>query len=138
MLELPEADDDVGHLDADGLLWIEGRLAHVLVTTSGVVTPVGLEHRAQTVEGVREAAVVGVGPRGTQQVVVVIETEERSPLVADPALSTAVRDELAPIGVAAVLVAQRLPTDVRHNSKVDRTRVAVWAEKVLAGHRASL
>ena len=129
---------DVGHLDADGLLWIEGRLAHVLVTASGVVTPVGPEHRAQTVEGVRGAAVVGVGPRGTQQVVVVVETEEPSPLVADPAMSTAVRDALAPIGVAAVLVAPRLPTDVRHNSKVDRTRVAAWAEKVLAGHRASL
>ena len=31
-----------------------------------------------------------------------------------------------------------LPTDVRHNSKVDRTRVAAWAEKVLAGERAGL
>ena len=26
---------DVGHLDADGRLWIEGRLAHVLVTADG-------------------------------------------------------------------------------------------------------
>ena len=103
-----------------------------------MVTPVGLEHRAQAVDGVRAAAVVGVGPRGTQQVVVVVETEQPSPLVADPALATAVRDALAPTSVAAVLVATRLPTDVRHNSKVDRTRVAAWAEKVLAGHRASL
>lgn len=129
---------DVGHLDADGRLWIEGRLAHVVVTASGVVTPVGLEHRAQTVEGVRAAAVVGVGPRGTEQVVVVVETGSPSALVADPVLAASVREALEPTDVAAVLVAPRLPTDVRHNSKVDRTRVAGWAAKVLAGERASL
>ncbi|MFD2768701.1 hypothetical protein ACFS33_00025 [Cellulomonas phragmiteti] len=66
---------DVGHLDADGRLWIEGRLAHVLVTADGPVTPVGPEQRAQTVPGVRRAGVVGVGPRGTQQLVVVVETD---------------------------------------------------------------
>ena len=30
---------DVGHLDGDGRLWIEGRLAHVLVTADGVRHP---------------------------------------------------------------------------------------------------
>lgn len=130
---------DVGHLDADGLLWIEGRLAHILVTDSGVVTPVALEHRAQTVDRVRAAAVVGVGPRGTQQVVVVVESESRARLVADPVLAADVRSALSPTTrVAAVLVVPQLPTDVRHNSKVDRSRVAAWAEKVLAGERASL
>jgi acyl-CoA synthetase (AMP-forming)/AMP-acid ligase II len=129
---------DVGHLDAEGLLWIEGRLAHVLVTDSGVVTPVGLEHRAQAVAGVRAAAVVGVGPRGTQQVVVVVECESQARLVAEPVLAAEVRAALAPTRVAAVLVVPALPTDVRHNSKVDRTRVAAWAERVLAGERAGL
>ncbi|WP_426595374.1 alpha/beta fold hydrolase [Cellulomonas sp. McL0617] len=129
---------DVGHLDADGLLWIEGRLAHVLVTDAGVVTPVGLEHRAATVDGVVSAAVVGVGPRGTEQVVVVVETAGASPLVAEPPLAAAVRAAVAPTVVAAVLVAPKLPTDVRHNSKIDRTRVARWASRVLAGERARL
>nr|WP_028049813.1 alpha/beta fold hydrolase [Cellulomonas sp. URHD0024] len=129
---------DVGHLDADGRLWIEGRLAHVLVTDAGVVTPVGLELRARAVHGVRAAAVVGVGPRGTQQVVVVVESESQAPLVADAVLAANVREALEPVSVAAVLVATRLPTDVRHNSKVDRIRVAAWAEKVLAGERARL
>ena len=65
-------------------------------------------------------------------------TAAASGLVADPALAADVRAALAPTSVAAVLVAPALPTDVRHNSKVDRTRVAVWADKVLAGQRASL
>jgi acyl-coenzyme A synthetase/AMP-(fatty) acid ligase/pimeloyl-ACP methyl ester carboxylesterase len=131
---------DVGHLDADGRLWIEGRLTHVLVTPSGVRTPVGLEQRAQAVAGIVAAAVVGVGPRGAQQVVVVVQPEvfAHGPVVAEPALAAEVRAALAGTDVAAVLVAERLPTDVRHNSKVDRSRVAAWAERVLAGERARL
>lgn len=127
---------DVGRLDEDGRLWVEGRLAHVVVTADGVVTPVGPEQRAGSVPGVVRAAVVGVGPRGTQQLVVVAETEPRvrRPEQVAPALAAAVR---AAVGrpVAAVLAVAELPTDVRHNSKIDRARLAAWAERVLAGGR---
>jgi len=34
-----------------------------------------------------------------------------------------------------VLVVPSVPVDKRHNSKIDRTRIAAWAEKVLAGGR---
>ncbi|KQT00889.1 alpha/beta fold hydrolase [Cellulomonas sp. Leaf395] len=131
---------DVGHLDDDGRLWIEGRLAHVLVTADGVRTPVGLEQRAQTVDEVVSAAVVGVGPRGAQQIVVVVQPEVYShgPVVAEPDLAAAVRAATAGTDVAAVLVVEHLPTDVRHSSKIDRSRVAAWAERVLAGERARL
>ena len=40
------------------------------------------------------------------------------------------------VEVAAVLVTDALPVDIRHASKIDRTRVAAWAEQVLAGRRA--
>lgn len=127
---------DVGRLDAEGRLWVEGRLAHVAVTADGVVTPVGPEQRAESVAGVVRAAVVGVGPRGTQQLVVVAETEPRvrRPGAVTPDLAAAVR---AAVGrpVAAVLAVAELPTDVRHNSKIDRARLASWAEGVLAGGR---
>ena len=39
------------------------------------------------------------------------------------------------LDVAAVLVVPRHPTDIRHNSKVDRTRLAAWAEDALSGGR---
>ena len=44
-----------------------------------------------------------------------------------PPLAAAVRAALAGTDVAAVLVVEQLPTDVRHNSKIDRARVAAWA-----------
>lgn len=125
---------DVGHL-VDGRLWIEGRLAHVIVTADGVVTPVGPEQRVERVLGVRRAALVGVGPRGTQHLVVVVERNSR-PALAPPDLAAAVR-AAARLPLVAVLVVPDLPTDVRHNSKIDRSRLAEWAQGVLSTGRLS-
>ncbi|MBV9921924.1 MAG: AMP-binding protein, partial [Pseudonocardia sp.] len=129
---------DVGHLDDKGMLWIEGRLGHVIVTAHGPVTPVGIEQRVQAVAGVEAAAAVGVGPRGTQQVVVVVVSRLRSragaPRLAPEPLTAAVR-AAADVAVAAVLQTDALPVDIRHASKIDRSRVADWSERVLAGLR---
>lgn len=127
---------DVGHLDAEGRLWIEGRLQHVVTTPAGVVTPVGPEQRIEGVDGVGRAGIAGIGPAGTQQVVAVVETVPpvRRPGPASADLSAAVR-AAAGVPVAAVLVVPVLPTDVRHNSKVDRARLARWATGVLGGGR---
>jgi olefin beta-lactone synthetase len=142
---------DVGHLDDEGRLWVEGRLMHVLTTARGPVTPVGVEQLVETLPAVARAALVGVGPAGTQVPVVVVEpvsaaasrrgrrpgTRRRGALAA-PSLAASVRAAAAPLvpDVAAVLVVPRLPVDVRHNSKVDRARLAEWASHVLAGVRA--
>ncbi|PFG44807.1 acyl-CoA synthetase (AMP-forming)/AMP-acid ligase II [Isoptericola jiangsuensis] len=125
---------DVGHLDADGRLWIEGRLAHVLVTADGPLAPVGPEQGVERAEGVRRAAVVGVGPAGVQQAVAVVETvpPARRPGLAPDDVAADVRAS-SPVPLAAVLVLPQMPTDVRHNSKIDRARLAAWASGVLAG-----
>ena len=41
---------DVGHLDEQGRLWMEGRLGHVIAHASGPVTPVGIEQRVQRLD----------------------------------------------------------------------------------------
>ena len=135
---------DVGHLDAEGRLWVEGRLAHVVTTAAGPVTPVGVEQRIEDLPEVASAAVVGVGPVGTQVVVVVVTpagVRGRSRLgavaadrlrVAPAELTDAVR-AVARVDVAAVLVIGRLPVDIRHASKIDRALVARRATATLAG-----
>jgi acyl-coenzyme A synthetase/AMP-(fatty) acid ligase len=130
---------DVGHLDAAGRLWVEGRLAHVLTTADGVLTPVAAEHLAETLDAVSRAAVVGVGPAGAQVPVAVVETvpAARRPAPAGADLAAAVRAAIGPSGTvpAAVLTVPRIPTDIRHNAKVDRSALAAWATTVLAGGR---
>ncbi|MDQ0768761.1 acyl-CoA synthetase (AMP-forming)/AMP-acid ligase II/pimeloyl-ACP methyl ester carboxylesterase [Pseudarthrobacter defluvii] len=130
---------DVGHFDAQGRLWVEGRLAHVITAAGDVVTPVGAEQSIEGVDGVRMAAVVGVGPAGTQAVAAVVETNppSRSAGLAGVELAGKVRAAArsAGVSVAAVLVVPAQPTDIRHNAKIDRTRLSRWASSVLAGGR---
>jgi olefin beta-lactone synthetase len=127
---------DVGHFDAEGRLWIEGRMIHIIATAHGPVTPVGIEQAVESLPGVDQAAAVGVGPSGTQQVVVVVapRARPRRPDLAPGPLAEQVR-ALAGVDVAAVLIVPALPVDKRHNSKIDRTRVGKWASAVLAGGR---
>jgi len=131
---------DVGHFDAEGRLWVEGRLGHVITAAVGLVTPVGLEQALETLDGVRLAAVVGVGPAGTQVVVAVVETATagRKPLLADVPLAAAARSVARARGLdlAAVIAVPALPVDVRHNAKTDRARVAEWSARFLSGGRA--
>jgi acyl-CoA synthetase (AMP-forming)/AMP-acid ligase II/pimeloyl-ACP methyl ester carboxylesterase len=127
---------DVGHLDGEGRLWIEGRLGHVVTTAAGVVTPVGPEQRVQSLPAVAAAAVVGVGPVGIQQVVVVVVPEGPAPSPRSPVAGLGLTDAVravAGVEVAAVLLAAALPVDIRHASKVDRRRLAEWATAVLEG-----
>jgi acyl-coenzyme A synthetase/AMP-(fatty) acid ligase len=125
---------DVGHLDDAGRLWVEGRLAHVVTTAAGPVTPVGVEQRAVALPEVRAAACVGVGPAGAQVVVVVVVPDSapaRGDLLAGPALAAQVR-HVAGVPVAAVLIRRDLPVDVRHNSKIDRAELSRWATERLS------
>ncbi len=130
---------DVGHFDAAGRLWVEGRLAHVVTAPGAVVTPVGAEQSIERLDAVRLAAIAGVGPTGTQAVVAVVETVPPVPKAgpAAPQLAGRVRRAAfeAGVHVSAVLVVPAQPTDVRHNAKIDRTRLARWASRVLAGGR---
>jgi acyl-coenzyme A synthetase/AMP-(fatty) acid ligase len=130
---------DVGHFDAAGRLWVEGRLAHIITAPGAVVTPVGAEQAIERLAGVRLAAVVGVGPSGTQAVAAVVETVPpvRRAGPARPQLAARVRQAAgtAGVGISAVLVVPAQPTDIRHNAKIDRTRLARWAAAVLAGGR---
>lgn len=131
---------DVGHFDEAGRLWVEGRLGHVVTAPDGVVTPVGAEQAIERLDGVGPAAVVGVGPSGTQAVVAVVETvpPARRAGPAAPELAARVRKAARKAGanVSAVLVVSAQPTDIRHNAKIDRSRLSLWASAVLAGGRA--
>jgi olefin beta-lactone synthetase len=130
---------DVGHFDAAGRLWVEGRLAHVVTVPNAVVTPVGAEQAIERLDCVRLAAITGVGPAGTQAVVAVVETEPsaRKAGPAAPQLAGRVRRAALEAGVhvSAVLTVPEQPTDIRHNAKIDRTRLSRWAARVLAGGR---
>ena len=119
---------DVGYVH-DGLVFHLGRRRHVLDTPSGPLASVAVEEPVRAAVG-RPVAAVGVGPTGTQVVCLVVDGPGHL-AVADGGLRSEVR-AAAEVPVAAVLVG-RLPVDRRHESKIDRTAVAIDAERFLAG-----
>ena len=109
---------------ARGRIWIEGRSIHVIHSDRGPVTSVSVEVAVETIAGIERCAVVGVGPRGCAQVVVVVEAPERKAGLAAVAIARRVRDVVdSTLGtrIAAVLSVPLLPVDIRHNTKIDRT-----------------
>ena len=125
---------DVGHLDSSGRLWVEGRLAHVITSAQGPITPVPVEQKVEELPHIYQAACVGVGPKNNQVVVVVVVLNPNLPRgeFSDNALENAVRS-VAGVPVSAVLTIKKLPTDIRHNAKINREKVASWASSILAG-----
>jgi olefin beta-lactone synthetase len=125
---------DVGHVDADGRLWVEGRAVHIIHAADGPITSVPVERTVERTLGLARVAAVGVGPTGRQQLVVVIEDAGGAEGLAGAELTGSVRRAVSE-PVASVLTVAHLPVDIRHNAKIDRTAVAVWASDVLAGRR---
>ena len=124
---------DVGHIDNEGNVWIEGRLVHVIHTPRGPIAPVPLEIAVEALPNVVRVAAVGVGPIDVQQIVIVAETTDSSDGPADSELTHAVRAALAPLTIASVWTTMKLPVDIRHNSKIDRTAVSKQMSQILAG-----
>ena len=124
---------DVGHIDNEGNVWIEGRLVHVIHPSRGPVAPVPLEIAIEALPNIVRVAAVGVGPVDVEQIVIVVETINSSDGPADAELTHAVRAALAPLTIAAVWTTKKLPVDIRHNSKIDRTAVSKKMSQILSG-----
>jgi acyl-CoA synthetase (AMP-forming)/AMP-acid ligase II/pimeloyl-ACP methyl ester carboxylesterase len=118
---------DVGHVQ-DGL-FVEGRIAHVVNVAGTQVTPVPIEQSIEEILPGVTAAAVGVHVNHQQGLVVVL-CDGSTTGVADLATQNAVQG-VAP-QVTAVVYKKTLPVDRRHNSKIDRTALGVWASEQLS------
>ena len=99
----------------------------------GPVAPVPLEIAIEALPNIVRVAAVGVGPVDVEQLVIVVETINSSDGPADAELTHAVRAALAPLTIAAVWTTKKLPVDIRHNSKIDRTAVSKKMSQILSG-----
>jgi len=129
---------DVGYLDAADRFWFCGRKAHRVVTASGTMFTIPCEAVINTHPAVYRSALVGVGTPGSQRPVMIVETwPERRPQTAADRLQllTQLR-QLAgqhPLTqpIQDFLIHPSLPVDIRHNAKIFREKLAVWAARRL-------
>jgi len=124
---------DMGYLDDQQRLWFCGRKAHRVLTAKGVLYTIPCEAIFNEHPRVRRSALVGLGERGKQQPVMVVE-----PLVSINDQDRFL-DELRLLGQAnkltedidLFLVHSEFPVDIRHNAKIFREKLADWACKRL-------
>ena len=126
---------DLGHLDEQGRLWFCGRKAHRVETGGGTLFSVCCEAVFNAHPRVRRTALVGVGERPHQTPVIVVELARgddggrREQLTAELLALGAERPHTA--GIREVLYHPGFPVDVRHNAKIRREDLAVWAAREL-------
>lgn len=123
---------DLGTFDERGRLWYYGRKSHRIPTSEGEIYPVPVESIFNRHPAVRRSALVGVGRGHSLAPVLVVELEPGEPRP-DPLdiLAVGLADPVA-TKVRKVLFHPNLPTDIRHNSKIDRPVLADWAAEQLA------
>jgi len=120
---------DLAIWDTDGRLWFAGRKAHVVHTAAGPMYSVPCEEVFNVHPAVRRSALVGTGAAGASTPVLCVELEPGvvpSPLLTQQLLAVGHADARAS-AVTRVLYHPGLPVDIRHNSKIDRAGLAVWA-----------
>jgi acyl-CoA synthetase (AMP-forming)/AMP-acid ligase II len=126
---------DLGYLDEQGRLWFCGRKAHRVETVNARLFSVCCEAIYNTQPYVHRSALVGVGARPQQTAVMVLEPEEgqEAALRASlPALLGATRGLPLTTDIEHVLIHPTFPVDVRHNAKINREQLAIWAARQLA------
>jgi len=125
---------DVGHFDGQGRLWFCGRKSHRVVTPAGTLFTIPCERVFDTHPKVARTALVGVEMDGETMPVLCVELE-RNARGADRAT---IERELLAIGasrphtasIETFLFHRKFPVDIRHNAKITREKLAVWAGRV--------
>ena len=131
---------DVGYFDDGGRLWFCGRKAHRVETPAGRLLSVCSEAIFNEHPRVFRSALVGVGEKPNQRPVMILEPEPGHLPNPGSADESAFKRELAERGAAQSFTAgieeflfhPALPVDVRHNFKINREQLAVWAAKKLS------
>ena len=129
---------DVGYLDDQDRFWFCGRKAHRVVTDTETLFTIPCESILNTHPSVFRSALVGVEREGSVRPVLVVEptaehrgmgAEANELLVAE--LKELAQQDPKTRSIAVVLIyPERLPVDIRHNSKIFREQLAVWASEV--------
>jgi acyl-CoA synthetase (AMP-forming)/AMP-acid ligase II len=129
---------DVGYLDDSDRFWFCGRKAHRVITDSGTMYTIPCEAIINGHERIYRSALVGAGRPPRQRPVIVAEPwpEHRTTSAQDEAALIAELRALAKShpnteAIEDVLLHDSLPVDIRHNAKIFREKLAVWAEERL-------
>jgi acyl-coenzyme A synthetase/AMP-(fatty) acid ligase len=135
---------DLGYLDQRGRVWFCGRKSQRVVTPQGTFYTVPCEGVFNAHPAVYRTALVGVSRGGVTEPVLCVEREKHAvPFLKKGTACFSdeqLRQELLALGAAhahtkairTILFHPAFPVDIRHNAKIFREKLAVWAARRLA------
>jgi acyl-CoA synthetase (AMP-forming)/AMP-acid ligase II len=123
---------DVGYFDDRGRLWFCGRKSHRVMTKDRTLFTIPCEGVFNTHPAVFRTALIGVRRGDDIQPILCVEREPDRSISED-----SLRSELLEIGsrfehtkmIRTLLFHPAFPVDIRHNAKIFREKLAVWADK---------
>lgn len=127
---------DLGYLDDEGRLWFCGRKSQRVLTAAGPLFTIPCEAVFNTHPAVYRTALVGVGDPGASRPVLCVELEP----TAGPVDRERIKGELLALAafrphtrsIQTILFHPAFPVDIRHNAKIFREKLAVWAARQLS------
>ncbi|MCK4847568.1 MAG: AMP-binding protein [Candidatus Heimdallarchaeota archaeon] len=128
---------DLGYFDEKGRLWFCGRMAHRVMPKDNLLTPVQCETIYNRHPHVKRSALVGLGKYGNQRPIIIIEPEPDFKPLSQTDKKTLAKD-LFVLGKKSIhtqsikdilIYDEEFPVDVRHNTKIQRHKLVVWARK---------
>ncbi len=125
---------DVGYFDDQDRFWFCGRKGHRVVSTNETLFTEPVEAIINTHPKVYRSALVGRGTAPEQKPVVIIEPwpKDRRDIRKNPSQFLREIRELAQTREATKMIEEfviypsKLPTDIRHNSKIFREKLSKW------------
>lgn len=106
---------DVGHFDESGNLWITGRLSELVTVSGKVFRPYVVEAKINSLSNVKRSALINT----RLYPILVIEQEGEVDL-------KELQEKLSELYLTDIKISfiKNMPVDVRHNSKIDRLKLA--------------
>lgn len=129
---------DSGYFDAEGRFWFCGRVAHRVITADGPLYPIQCEAIFNQHPCIFRSALVGIGLPGKQRPIIILEPQAGQYPVSTEAQKVLL-EEIRQLGkcnpitksIDDFLFHPSFPVDIRHNAKIFREKLSVWAEKQL-------
>ncbi len=124
---------DLAWRDNGGRLWFCGRKSQRVITSQGTMYTIPCEAIFNNHEKVFRSALVGIGPLNAQEPAICIEpvagmknTKELLKELYDLSTSHPLTQD-----IKHILIHREFPVDIRHNSKIFREKLSIWAGKKL-------
>lgn len=121
---------DLGYFDGQGRLWFCGRKSQRVRTANGELYTIPVEGVFNAHPGVKRSALVGV--RGEPILCVELEPGTKTEKLTEELLDLGKRHDFTK-GIKKILFHPSFPVDIRHNAKIFREKLTVWAEKEIYG-----